>query len=109
MVIHLTANGHIFSPPARRLAGVTEGTEGFFILSAETVRKDKTHSLRVNFLFFHPSINFTSEVSFIFDNASYITAAFCASAAQHQHAGLDFAGQVSDGRRFLTMSTPDIV
>jgi len=38
-----------------------------------------------------------SSFSFIFDNPCHFATTFCASATQHQHAGLDLAGQVADG------------
>ena len=50
-----------------------------------------------------------SSVSFIFDNPCHIAAAFCADATQHQHAGLDLAGQIADGRSFSALNAPDIV
>ncbi len=37
-------------------------------------------------------------ISFIFDNSCHIATAFRARTTQHQHAGLDLAGQVADGR-----------
>jgi hypothetical protein len=48
-------------------------------------------------------------ILFTFDNPSHIAAAFRASAAQHQHAGLDLARQVAHGRSLSAMNTPDVV
>ena len=55
------------------------------------------------------SCSYPGYFSFIFDNARYIATAFYASATQHQHAGLDLAGQVADGRHLAAMNTPDVI
>ena len=48
-------------------------------------------------------------ISFVFDNTCHFAVAFGAGAAQHQHAGLDLAGKVADGRLLSALNTPDVI